>query len=180
MSLDHLKIESCNPIEEGLVGSKPRSMLRLVVQNLSDGRGCFGCHGCFLSVSFMKVNLFELYDTASCLEEQGLKPQSPDHGVKSRGLRRAQALSRQGVCKGHFLDKLDVTKRGVLCSGRRLKPSRRGFDSCKIKIRLQQQRKRLPNIRHESGSGWPYMEQIQQRRCLPLQRPKLPVCDRSG
>src|SRR6266699_6119410 len=93
MSLDHLKIESCNPIEEGLVGSKPRSMLRLVVQNLSDGRGCFGCHGCFLSVSFMKVNLFELYDTASCLEEQGLKPQSPDHGLQSRGLRRPKALS---------------------------------------------------------------------------------------
>ena len=43
----------------------------------------------------MKVNLFELYDTASCLEEQGLKPQSPDHGLQSRGLRPAQALSCQ-------------------------------------------------------------------------------------
>ena len=54
----------------------------------------------------MKVNLFELYDTASCLEEQGLKPQSPDHGVQSRGLRRAQALSRQPIIgsKNPFID----------------------------------------------------------------------------
>jgi len=52
MCLNYPKVESCNSIEKGLVGSKPRAMFGLMVQNLLDGRGCFGCHVCFLSVSF--------------------------------------------------------------------------------------------------------------------------------
>ena len=43
MCLDDLKIEGSHLIEEHLIGSKPRSVSRLVVQDLLDGRGCF-CH----------------------------------------------------------------------------------------------------------------------------------------
>src|SRR5260370_32743087 len=43
MSLDHFKIESSNPIEEGLIGSKPRRVFSLMIQDLPDSRGCF-CH----------------------------------------------------------------------------------------------------------------------------------------
>src|SRR5229473_3768850 len=43
MCLDDLKIEGSHLIEEHLIGSKPRSVCVLVVQDLLDGRGCF-CH----------------------------------------------------------------------------------------------------------------------------------------
>src|SRR5437763_10593145 len=43
MCLNDLKIEGHNLIEENLIGSKPRSVIRLVVQDLLDGRGGF-CH----------------------------------------------------------------------------------------------------------------------------------------
>src|SRR5947207_4878475 len=48
MRLDHLKVESCHPIKESLISSKPRAMIGLMVQGLFDGRGCF-CHTRFLS-----------------------------------------------------------------------------------------------------------------------------------
>src|SRR5260370_40937801 len=44
MCLDDLKIEGSNLIEENLIGSKPRSVIVLEVQDLLDGRGGF-CHG---------------------------------------------------------------------------------------------------------------------------------------
>ena len=43
MGLDHLKVEGRNLIEEGLSGSKPRRMMRGIVQLLPDRRGCL-CH----------------------------------------------------------------------------------------------------------------------------------------
>src|SRR5260370_42202070 len=43
MCLDHIEVESRNLIEESLIGSKPRAVFGLVVQDLSDGCGCF-CH----------------------------------------------------------------------------------------------------------------------------------------
>ena len=43
IGLNDLKIEGSNLIEESLIGSKPRSVIALVVQDLLDGRGCF-CH----------------------------------------------------------------------------------------------------------------------------------------
>ncbi len=52
VGLNDLEIESSHLIEKDLIGSKPRGMLWLVMHPLLDGRGCFGCHGCFLSVSF--------------------------------------------------------------------------------------------------------------------------------
>src|SRR5260370_6530015 len=93
VGLNDLEIESSHLIEKDLIGSKPRGMLWLVMHHLPDGRGCFGCHGCFLFVSFIEVHLFYLHDTSSCIEKQGLKPQSPDHGLKSRGLWRSQTPS---------------------------------------------------------------------------------------
>ena len=52
VGLNDLEIESSHLIEKDLIGSKPRGMLWLVIHTLPDGRGCLGCHGCFLSVSF--------------------------------------------------------------------------------------------------------------------------------
>ena len=43
MSLDDSVVEGCDTIKEGLIGSKPRTVFGLVVQDLLDGRGCF-CH----------------------------------------------------------------------------------------------------------------------------------------
>ena len=43
MNLDDSEVEGCDPIKEGLIGSKPRAVSGLVVQDLLDGRGCF-CH----------------------------------------------------------------------------------------------------------------------------------------
>ena len=52
VGLNDLEIESSHLIEKDLIGSKPRGMLWLVIHTLPNGRGCFGCHVCFLSVSF--------------------------------------------------------------------------------------------------------------------------------
>src|SRR5438128_11777024 len=49
MSLNDLKVESRYLIEEGRIGSKPRSMNRFVVQNLLDRGGGFS-HARFPSV----------------------------------------------------------------------------------------------------------------------------------
>jgi hypothetical protein len=68
VSGNDLEIESGNLIEKDVIGSKPRGMLWLVMQNLPDGCGCFGCHVYFLFVSFTHVNLFYLYDTSSGIE----------------------------------------------------------------------------------------------------------------
>src|SRR5260370_39988682 len=38
-----IEIEGSHPIEEGGIGSKPRRVFGLMIQDLSDGRGCF-CH----------------------------------------------------------------------------------------------------------------------------------------
>ena len=38
------KVESTDPIVENLIGRKPRSLFRPIVENLFDGGGCF-CHG---------------------------------------------------------------------------------------------------------------------------------------
>ncbi len=43
MRLDDLEIEGGHSIKEGLIGSKPRAVFGLIVQDLSDGRSCF-CH----------------------------------------------------------------------------------------------------------------------------------------
>jgi len=38
-----IEIEGSHPIEEGGIGSKPRRVFGLMIQDLPDGRGCF-CH----------------------------------------------------------------------------------------------------------------------------------------
>ena len=43
MRLDHPKVEGHNPIEENLIGSKPRAITGLIGQDLLDCRGRF-CH----------------------------------------------------------------------------------------------------------------------------------------
>src|SRR6266566_6833092 len=40
MSLNNREIEGCDLVEKILIGSKPRHMLRLILQALLDGSGC--------------------------------------------------------------------------------------------------------------------------------------------
>src|SRR6266436_6625547 len=57
MSLDHFKVESSNPIEESGIFSKPRGMLRSVVQDLFDRRGCFCHRPLLLSLPFFACSI---------------------------------------------------------------------------------------------------------------------------
>src|SRR5260370_42484928 len=43
MGGNHIEVESTNPIEKSGILSKPRGIFALIVQDLSDRRGCF-CH----------------------------------------------------------------------------------------------------------------------------------------
>src|SRR3989442_14757804 len=57
VSLDHLKVEGSNLIEEGGIGSKPRSMIGLVVQDLLDRGGGFGHCSLFLPSLLLRLDV---------------------------------------------------------------------------------------------------------------------------
>src|SRR5260370_42383241 len=54
---DHIKIEGRNLVEENLIGSKPRTLISLVVQDLSDRRGCFCHRSLLLSLPFFACSI---------------------------------------------------------------------------------------------------------------------------
>src|SRR5438128_1949013 len=57
VSLDDLKVEGSDLIEESLIGSKPRSMIGLVVQDLLDGGGCFSHPSLLLPSLFLRLDV---------------------------------------------------------------------------------------------------------------------------
>ena len=89
MRLDDVKVEGHHPVEQSVIGRKGVGMLRVIVQALSERRDRFG-HGNRLSLPFALSN-YTAHRTSLQEVDQGLRPQSPSHALKRRGLRRAKA-----------------------------------------------------------------------------------------
>src|SRR2546421_11974576 len=95
MSLNDLEIEGGNVIEQGLRRGKIGAMCALIAELLLDRFGCL-CHETPCSFPASSLLFFFLFHgnvvMHVCSSRQGLKPGTPQHGLKYRGLRRAKAL----------------------------------------------------------------------------------------
>ncbi len=99
MRLNDFKVEGHHTVEQSVIGRKAVGKLRLIVQALPDRRGRF-CHVNLLSFSF-SLSKYTANRTYFQEMDQGLKPQSPYHALKRRGLRQAKA---QNVKQSELID----------------------------------------------------------------------------